>query len=246
MKCPGQDTQYWKPDAIFEVRCPECNHTVEFFKDDTARRCHHCGHRFVNPNMDFGCAAYCQYAEQCLGTLPEELLAQKEDLLKDRVAVAMKRFLKNDFKRISHAGRTARYAERIARQEQAALPVVLCAAYLRGIGAPAAMEKHGSAALQHLAAEGPDIARSLLTGLKAREELIAAVCEIIGTIRPPAADSAVELKVVFDADRIAALEEAQKTEPRDPRELVQIIDTELATAAGKTEARRVLLKEVKP
>ena len=23
--------------------------------------------------MDFGCAAYCQYAEQCIGTLPEEI-----------------------------------------------------------------------------------------------------------------------------------------------------------------------------
>ena len=247
MKCPGQDTQYWKPDAIFEVSCPECNHTVEFFKDDTARRCHHCGHRFVNPHMDFGCAAYCQYAEQCLGTLPEELLAQKEDLLKDRVAVAMKRFLKSDFKRISHAGRTARYAERIARQERAALPVVLCAAYLRGIGAPAALEKHGSDDPQHLAAEaataeGPDVARTLLTSLKAREELIAAVCEIIGTTRPPTADSAVELKVVFDADRIAALEEAQKTVPRDPQDLERFIDTEMATEAGKAEARRVLLK----
>ena len=70
MKCPGQDSRYWKPGAIFEVRCPKCGSQVEFFKDDTTRLCKKCGHRFVNPGMDFGCASYCPCAEQCLGDLP--------------------------------------------------------------------------------------------------------------------------------------------------------------------------------
>ena len=105
MKCPGQDTQYWKPGAIYEVKCPEYSHEVEFFKDDTTRKCGHCGHRFVNPKMDFGCAAYCPYAEQCLGTLPEEVVSQKADLLKERVAIEMKRYFGRDFKRIGHASR---------------------------------------------------------------------------------------------------------------------------------------------
>ncbi len=141
MKCPGQDTLYWKPGAIFEVNCPNCDRPVEFFKDDTSRKCSHCGHRFVNPNMDFGCAAYCQYAEQCLGTLPEEVRVQKEDLLKDKVAVEMKRTFKRDFKRIGQATRRARYAERIAGKVRGTLPVVLCAAYLRDIGVPQALRK---------------------------------------------------------------------------------------------------------
>jgi len=62
MKCPGQDTLYWKPGAIFDAKCPECGHKVEFFKDDTTRKCPNCGHRFINPKMDFGCASYCQFA----------------------------------------------------------------------------------------------------------------------------------------------------------------------------------------
>ena len=117
MKCPGQDTLYWKPGAIFEAKCPKCDNAVEFFKDDTSRKCDKCGHRFVNPDMDFGCAAYCPYADQCIGDLPPELIAQKEDLLKDRVAIEMKRYFKNDFKRIGHATRVARYAERIGKKE---------------------------------------------------------------------------------------------------------------------------------
>ena len=76
MKCPGQDTQYWKPGAIFEAKCPECGHDVEFFKDDTTRKCPACQHRFLNPGLDFGCAAYCPFAEQCIGNLPPELLAE--------------------------------------------------------------------------------------------------------------------------------------------------------------------------
>ena len=68
MKCPGQDTQYWKPGAIYDAKCPKCEKIVEFFKDDTTRKCSHCGHRFINPELDFGCASYCQFAEQCIGS----------------------------------------------------------------------------------------------------------------------------------------------------------------------------------
>ena len=86
MKCPGQDMKYWKDNAIFDVACPKCGTSVEFYKDDTSRKCGSCGHRFVNPKMDFGCASYCQYAEQCLGALPEDFTGGRDNLLKDKVA----------------------------------------------------------------------------------------------------------------------------------------------------------------
>jgi hypothetical protein len=130
MKCPGQDTRYWKPGAIFEATCPKCGQEVEFFKDDTTRRCKKCGHRFVNPEMDFGCAAYCQYAQQCIGNLPAELISKREDFLKDRVAIEMKRYFGQDFKRIGHAAHVARYAERIVKEEKGDPAVVLCTASL--------------------------------------------------------------------------------------------------------------------
>jgi hypothetical protein len=141
MKCPGQDSQYWKPGAIFETKCPKCGAEVEFFKDDSMRRCGKCGHKFLNPGLDFGCASYCQYAEQCIGNLPPELIAQKEDLLKDRVAIEMKRYFKNDFKRIGHASRVARYADKIGKQERGNLAVILTAAYLHDIGIKEAERK---------------------------------------------------------------------------------------------------------
>ncbi|SDO83798.1 hypothetical protein [Desulforhopalus singaporensis] len=133
MKCPGQDMQYWNNDAIYDVECPQCGALVEFYKDDTTRKCPGCDHRFVNPKMDFGCASYCQFAEQCLGTLPEDFLGSREDLLKDKVAVEVKRYYHTDFKSIKTTTTVARFAENIARKEGANMAVVLCGAYLHGL-----------------------------------------------------------------------------------------------------------------
>ncbi len=200
MRCPGQDMQYWKPGAIFETECPQCGRPVEFFKDDTARKCGACGHRFVNPQMDFGCAAYCPYAEQCLGTLPEGLAAQKEELLKDRVAVEMKRRLKSDFKRIGRAGRVARYAERIGKEEKANLAVILAAAYLSHLPPAAGVQTEAAA-------------RSVLEQLGAREELTEAVCRLIAQLLETGGKDSLSSRVLADALRLAEMEEETAAGP---------------------------------
>ncbi len=93
MKCPGQDWMYWKEDAIFEISCPFCGSSIEFFKDDTIRKCPKCKKTVPNPRMDFGCAAYCKYAEVCLGELPPELIKEKVNLLKTRILKTLQEFL---------------------------------------------------------------------------------------------------------------------------------------------------------
>ncbi len=241
MKCPGQDTQYWKPGAIFEETCPKCGGVVEFFKDDTTRKCPHCDHRFVNPHMDFGCAAYCQFAEQCIGTMPSEILAQKEDLLKDRVAIEMKRYFKNDFKRIGHASRVARYAERIAKLESGNIAVILCAAYLHDIGIHEAERKHGSTAARFQELEGPPIARDILSRLHAKDALIDEVCDIVGHHHHPRPEETVNFKVLYDADLITNIEENQKESPSSAERLNQMIDTSFLTGSGRQVARAVLM-----
>ena len=242
MKCPGQDSRYWKEGAIFETQCPKCNHTVEFFKDDTARKCAHCGHRFMNPNMDFGCASYCEFADQCLGTLPPELLAQREDLLKDRVAIEMKRYFKTDFKRIGHATRVARYAERIGKKEKGNLAVILPAAFLHDIGISESEKKHGSSAAKYQEKEGPPIAKSILIKLGANEKLIDEVCNIIGHHHHPKADESINFRVLYDADLITNIEENHKENPMDLDKLNRMIENQFLTQGGREEAREVLLQ----
>jgi hypothetical protein len=210
MKCPGQDMMFWKPGDIYEVGCPGCGRTVEFFKDDTARRCGHCGHRFANPKMDFGCAAYCPYAEQCIGDLPPEVAAQQESLLKDKVAVAVKQYYGRDFRRIGHASRVARYAEQIAKAEKANLAVVLTAAYLLDVdrAGPGAQEVDRTGA--DAAGNGAPVARAILDRVHARGELADAVCDLISRLNENDNDASLELRVMRDSVMLAGLEEQKR------------------------------------
>ena len=241
MKCPGQDSRYWKPGAIFEAKCPKCGDEVEFFKDDTTRICKKCGHRFLNPGMDFGCASYCQYAEQCIGKLSPELIAKTEDLLKDRVAIEMKRYFKGDFKRIGHATRVARYAEQIGREEQGNLAVILTAAYLHDIGIREAERRHGSTAARYQEEQGPPVAREILVRVGAREELIEDVCDIIGHHHHPRAEETVNFKALYDADTLVNLEEKQKDAPIEPEKLTGIVEKSFLTESGANLAKKILL-----
>lgn len=223
MRCPGQDTQYWKADAIYEAECPECGKPVEFFKDDTTRKCGHCGHRFVNPEMDFGCAAYCQFAEQCLGTLPEELLAEREDLLKDRVAIAVKQHFKTDFKRVGRTMRVARYAEQIGKKIKGNLAVIIMAALLHDVGA----------------ANGRQTARKILEGLSAPPPLIEAVVGILTDLDGQAGDDP-SLQVVQDACRLAELAEGIQAADLTDEDVEQILTSGWQTSTGRQTAEKIL------
>jgi hypothetical protein len=85
-KCPGQNTQYWGFDAIYEVRCPKCSNAVEFFRDEVRRKCKVCGEMVFNDRMDLGCAKWCPAASSCIGAanlkaleLSEQRKSRRED-----------------------------------------------------------------------------------------------------------------------------------------------------------------------
>lgn len=67
MRCPGMDRRYWKFEDICMIRCPRCGKVLEFFKDEPRQKCKGCGEIVFNPRKDFSCAAWCPFAEQCLG-----------------------------------------------------------------------------------------------------------------------------------------------------------------------------------
>ena len=241
MKCPGQDSRYWKPGSIFEADCPECGKIVEFFKDDTTRKCNHCGHRFANPKLDFGCAAYCKFADQCIGTLPAEMLAKRDDLLKDRIAIEMKKYFNKDFKRIGHASRVARHAEKIGMAEGGNMAVILASAYLHDIGIHEAERKYRSTASVHQEQEGPPIARSIMENLGASSHLIDEVCDIIAHHHHPRKEETLNFKVLYDADLIANVEEKQKERPSSREQLERIVSRCFLTESGRKAAEKTLL-----
>ncbi len=220
MKCPGQDMKYWKDDAIFDVDCPKCGNSIEFYKDDTTRKCSNCDHRFVNPKMDFGCASYCQFAEQCLGTLPEEFMGSREDLLKDKVAVEMKRYFQTDFKSIRQATNAARYAENIGKAEGGNLAVILCAAYLHGTGL--------------------DGARTILHKVGASEPLILEICGLLESQANLHQDSPLQARIVHDALALKQLQNDLKKSRIEVEAAQQLIEQQLFTESAKTIASTFL------
>lgn len=243
MKCPGQDSRFWKPDDIFQAKCPECGTEVEFFKDDTARLCKKCGLRFMNPKMDFGCASYCKYADQCLGDLSPELLKERENLFKDRVAMEMKNYFGTDFKRISHADRVARYAKEIGTGEDGDMAVVLTAAYLHDIGIKQAEARFQSSAARYQEKLGPPIARDILEKLGASPDLIEEVCDIIGHHHHPRSTETVNFRSLYDADLITNLQEKYQDSPPDEARMEALIASNaFLTESGRELAKGVFLK----
>jgi hypothetical protein len=242
MQCPGQDTRYWKPGDIFDAPCPKCGKPVEFFKDESTRRCRNCGQPVTNPRMDFGCAAYCKYAEQCLGELSPDLLSKRRDLLKDRVAVEMKKFFKRDFKSIDHAMKVARYAEQIASLEKADLAVLLAASYLHGIACPEPADEGPSAGA---VCEGLGSVQTILKGLGAEEEMVEHVLHAIVALRGPGEAEAEEktVQILRDAHTISEWQERFEHGGPDGDQTTSSLDTRFRTEGGRSIAENILLKE---
>ena len=241
MICPGQDTRYWKPGDIFEAPCPHCGHSVEFFKDESTRKCRGCHHLVTNPRMDFGCAAYCKYAEQCVGELSPDLLSKRKDLLKDRVAVEMKKYFRQDFKSINHAVRVARYAEQIAAEEKADLAILLPASYLHGIACPETGSDGPSSGAVCGGAGGVSL---LLEGLGATEELVKEVLETIRALLEGGESSTAKNgQILRDAHAIAGWQERQEQGLVTDEPIRAAIQELFQTEGGRTIARKILFKE---
>ena len=213
MKCPGQDMRYWKPGDIFNAKCPDCGGTIEFFKDEVRRKCK-CGHVVTNPKLDFGCAEWCPYAEQCIGAVPEEVKAkqrmERETSFRERIALEMKKYFGKDVKRITHAVKVARHAEQILKMEGGDPLVILGAAYLHDIGALEAQKKCEAAGGDYYGyqeTEGVPIAREILKRLAVKEEAAEEICDIIGHHHHPREEETLNFQILYESDWLVNMEE---------------------------------------
>ncbi len=236
MKCPGQDPRNWKFDAIFEAECPKCRATLEFFKDEARRKCPKCGYRVLNPKMDFGCAAHCKFAETCFGDLPPELIQQKRDMFKDRVAVAVKKRFGKDFKAISKAVKRARICEKLLEEIPGDPAIVLSASYLMDV---ANGNKNTDASGSP--SEGVQDARTLLEQLDADRALTDEVCRTLDQLQKDMDQGSENNLIVHDALIIQNLLDKKDKLPAKDRELRALLKDELITP----EAVDVAIEEIK-
>lgn len=135
-KCPGQDRTFWKPEDIFDYPCPHCGQSIEFWKDDIVLRCHQCKQLVTNPRFNPGCAAWCSYAEKCLGEVAKDIKAQPQ-IIRNRLEVEVRKKLGQDHQKLfNRLLKLANQAETLALTEKVE-PLIAVAASLVGPAAAA-------------------------------------------------------------------------------------------------------------
>jgi hypothetical protein len=231
-KCPGQDTQFWKPDDIYSVECPKCGQPVEFFKDDIRRRCKKCGHMFINPKLNLGCARWCQYADQCVGAIGKEEF-------KGIITSAMTEYFDGDQKRIDNALKFLEFAGRILEKEEGNPKVVIAAAILYDIGVHEAEREPGRIKGSDQEKDSLPTVRSILERSGSKKDIIEEVCQIIESHNYPEKIDTLNSKIVYDAFRLFNLRD--KYYNKDKEELKKIINKIFLTRTGKKIAEEIFL-----
>jgi predicted RNA-binding Zn-ribbon protein involved in translation (DUF1610 family) len=237
MKCPGQDRRYWLGNAVIEVPCPECGNAVEIFRDENAGHCRSCGHRFLNPGTDFGCAQWCSLATECLVYAPQRQSGSEatESALAARLIQWVEQEFKSDPACIAHALRVFQYAKELVHKEGGDPRVVLSTALLLATGAyesgliesqpgqfgrqPEAMPKM-KAALEHMRFD---------------EDTARRVCNILENCGKGENIDAIEFQIVCDSQTLARL--ATEHFAGSSGEWDNMIQTSLRTEAARNMAR---------
>jgi len=236
VRCPGQDQRFWKPEDIFEVQCPRCGGTVEFFKDEPKLKCRNCGQMVVNPKIDLGCAEWCQYAEQCLGVN----VVKNLKVMREKLIGRMKNVFGDDQKRIEHALAVLDYAEQIQNIEGGDPLIVRAATILQDIGIQEAERKYGSSADKYQEIEGLPIAEEILKRCDISAEAIEHICRIIANHHSAKDIDTIEFRIVWDADQIVNL--LTDSRQASNEKLQEIIDKTFKTDEGRRIAIDLFVK----
>jgi DNA-directed RNA polymerase subunit RPC12/RpoP len=238
ISCPGQNTLFWKPDDIYDVKCPSCGAPVEFWKDDSKRSCK-CGHRFLNPKRDLGCLEYCKYAEQCMPDMfqGESLKA----LYRDRLLVGARIALKPEDARLKRSQEIAEVAEEILDAEGGQPKVVFAATILGDLVLNS--QPQGGQGVSSSQGESPiAIVTKVLADLGTEKEVIDQVCQIIEDRINGASSEDVNHRIVSDALMVADL--LEKKTLLEEAAIERLIEKKVQTETGKRLARERLLTEV--
>lgn len=224
LRCPGQDTRFWKPQDIFNVDCPHCGRKVEFFKDDVTRKCPGCGNRIVNPRYDPGCAKWCPYAEVCLAEAARS--SRDPKIVREQIEFKLKQLLKEDRESLERALRTASAAEKLVSEERVdALPVI-AASLLLDAGKGDKGEEHER--------EGAEVARELLTDIGLDKATIEEVARLVENHHSPDPDEGTQA-VIHDAQRLVEFEYALKELEHQGNE-----------AGGEGDTRAAIVERYRP
>ena len=157
----------------------------------------------------------------------------------EKVRIAMEAYFGDDNLRIEHALQVAGHARELLSYIDADEMTTLAAAYLHDIGIPEAERKYGSCAGPYQEQEGPPVAREILDGIGAPEQLVSTVCALVGSHHTPAAIDSPEFRILWDADALVNL--AEVLPGKSPDEIRSILAKCMVTEPGFRRALGLFL-----
>lgn len=152
----------------------------------------------------------------------------------------MEEYFGADGRRIAHALQVTGFARQLLAHEPGERELVLATALLHDIGIPEAEKKYGSAAGNLQEAEGPPVARAILTRLGYDERFIAEVCAIIASHHSPGEVETDNFRIIWDADWLVNL--GDECDLGDTAQTEKLIEKIFMTGFGKRAARGIYLK----
>ncbi len=130
---------------------------------------------------------------------------EKEDATRE-MRLYFRRSTDKAAEQIAHTLDVLSYAERILEGEGIDSPfvadVIVLAALFHDIGIPESQRKYGSNEPKYQHLEGPPIARSILTDLGVRPDILERVCFIVGNHHHRNEIDSIDFQIVYEADYI--------------------------------------------
>ncbi len=234
-RCPGMDVRFWKPKDIFEIRCPYCGETIEFWKDDPLRNCPGCGQVVSNPQIDLSCAKWCQYAEECVGALSDTLVQEAPVI--DRLKALLEKHLTGQPTRMNFARAACVRAETLMAAEGGEPCVVKSGALLAG----ALMTENGISAASssdNNPLRDPLARKTILEQAGIGTALANETCAVVDGIISGKTQETLDFTVVWDA---VQLERLSLIHDSDTRPVVpDTITKTIRTRSGKRMAEHII------
>lgn len=221
-KCPGQDRRDFAPEDVILAPCPSCGAEIEFFPDDIMVRCSACKKLARNPRFNPACAAWCEYADRCLGEVAEAYRRQPE-VLREKLLLEASRRLKDPESRKT-ALSAASYAAELSRREGGSPLVVTAAVLLREIAGACGQTRGVSQA------EAAELAKIIMAKTGVPEETTAEIAEIVRALPGSGRARNINARLARDALRLAGW--SQEIKGKNPEEISALAET-FETAAGR-------------
>ncbi|MCK4999184.1 MAG: hypothetical protein KAS23_06605 [Anaerohalosphaera sp.] len=203
-RCPGQDQRFWKLDDIFEVNCPQCGYSIEFWKDEPQVKCPKCKQVITNPKLDLGCAKWCKRAKECLG----QLAGAQSNIMCNKLIEELRELAGDSHEVIASSLDVLSYATNIQAQEGGDPLVVKAAAILSGINSlPVCQDAQDDTG----DSQNP-LTRKILIKHGIDSEQINNICKVINACHQKNETDSVEFRIVYDAHLLSRLNRLAKSD----------------------------------